>query len=590
MRWSIGRNGFRGMRLRRDTRYTGFPVSVVDAKLMHGDLRPFPCPEEKCDVGGVNTVVSTIAHINNNDCCSFEQDTRYFEDCDLIYWNDETGTPQISTLQQFCNGTGCDYGVQCPAGAPSIVSFESAPSAASTASCNSHFFAYRYSYIVEIGGREFEGHWSPPSTTILADATPNAVLGNIPNPGGCHTRVRVYRAASGNHSGQGTESEQLGGWFVVGDFGFGASYVDNRSYSSLQRKNPISPDEFGSPPANIRSLGITDNGVHFGIDDQCIMFTIPGLPMTWGPRRKICLPKNAGKPVLAVARGNDVYVYTDKKPVFLRAVISQSGIGFEMIVVQKQLPLVSVASATTGYAGEYFASNDGYYIWNETRIDNLTNDWFGYDDWCALDPSSISGAIIDDHLIFSTSVDAFMLTFGDRLSQINDQNSGSNLLVGLNLQGTMIGATAHVLDCNGKLRFHNNGMIYCWDLCSDITPKNHKDQPLETGENPCCPWTYCDFVDIDQCANLTRGEIKFDIRTLVDGITLRFYTVECEEPTLLKEVVVDDCKSFTLPACTPSEQYFFEATGCETTKHFSFASSLFELADSPLPDGKVTVT
>lgn len=585
MLWTVGRQGFNGMRPRRDSNVTGFPVSVVDAKLLHGSLRPFPCPEEKCNLNDVNAQVKTIVSLESDDCCSFTECTQYIQDCGLIYWNDETGSPMISTPEQFCTGEGCDYGVQCPTNAPSIVSYESAPSSDSTASCNSHFFAYRYSYIVEIGGREFEGHWSPPTACILADATPNAVLSNIPLPGGCHTRVRIYRAASGQHSGQGTEAEQLGGWFVVGDFPLGGPYSDNRSYSSLERSSPIGADEYGSPPSTIRSLGITDNGVHFGLDGQCLMFTIPGLPMTWGPRRKICIPESAGKPLLAKARGDDVYVYTDKKPVFLRSVISQSGIGFQPTVVQKQLPLVSKASVASGYAGEYFASVDGYYLWNETQLDNVSNDWFGYDDWCKLDPSSISGEIIDDHLIFSTSVDAFMLTMGDKLSQINGQNSGSNQLVGLNLNGTMIGATGHVLDCDNKLRFHKDGIIYCWNLCADIVSANHKESPLEDPSLSCCPWTYCDYVDMDECASLTRGEVKHDIRTSDQPISIKFYKVDCGEKELLKEFDIEDCKPFTLPACDPSEEYFFEATGCSTVYHFSFGSSLFELIDNPLPQG-----
>ena len=576
MRWSVGRKGFNGMRLRRDSRFTGLPLSVVDANLIHGDLRPFPCPIEKCDLGDVE--IATIAEVDECPCLTFDEHTCYFEDCGLYFWNDESGIPRISTPEQFCIGEGCTYGVQCPSAPPTIDSFETAPSTSNLAECDSHFFAYRYSYIVEIGGREFEGHWSPPSGCSNASADPQTILSGIEDPGGCHTKIRIYQAASGNHNGESLDAEELGGWFPVGTYPIGGTYQVTAKYCDLQRPDPISPDEYNSPPENIRSLGITDNGVAFGLEDQCLVYTLPCRPMTWSARRKICIPKRAGKPIKAVARGEDVYVYTDKKPVFLKGVISDSGIGFDLTVINKFLPLVSIGSITSGYAGEYYASTDGYYLWNQAQIDNVTNDWFGRDNWCQQDPESINGAIIEDYLVWSTSVDAFMLTFGDRLSQTQE---GSNTLVGLDMNGTMIGATAHKMNCDGKLEFANNGKVYCWDLCSDVTISHHKEQ-IENHET-CCPWRICEVIDVDQKQNMSRGEIKFDLSTLKNGIDLKYYQVVCCEKELLKELNIKDCSPFTLPGCSVAEDFMFEAMGCERVKHFSFASSLFELSDNPIP-------
>ena len=591
MRWSLGRGGFTGMRPRRDSRYNGESTSIVDANLIHGDLRPLPCPEEKCDTGGV---VETIVDIEENECCTFTECMSYTEDCGLYYWNDETGVAMISTPEEFCSGDGCEYVVQCPDAAPSVVASELAPDSSDTAACNAHFFSYRYSYIVEIGGREFEGHWSAPSECVLSTNPPNVTISGTPAINdGCHTKIRLYRAASGQHSGVGVNAEVLGGWYVVGDYPMGAIITDNLRYTELQRPDPIMPDEYGSPPPNLRSIGKTDNGVIFGIEGQCLHYTIPCRPMSWSPRRKICIPEHAGTPLLACARGQDVYVLTDKFPVFLDANLSDSGIGFRMNIIQKRIPLVSKASVTKGYQGIYYASTDGYYTIERDRPSNLTQEWFGRDDWCKLKPETISGVVAEDSLVWASEVDAFMLSHGDVVSQISNSAGnprrsaqlGGQTLVGLNLNGTMIGSTAHMLDCDNNIRFAKDGIVYCWDWCKNIIPAHHKDKPDESQEDPCCEWTYCDFIDVDQCMNFSRLEVKFDIRTLTDGITIKLYKVDCGEQELITEEVITDCEPIAIPGCVISERFLLEASGCETVKHLSFASSLQELVDQPTPQG-----
>lgn len=582
------------MRPRRRNHLTGYPISIIDANISHGDLRPYPCPTQLCDLQNTNAVVATIANEEDCPCLTFMEDTCFVKDCGLYYWNDLTGEPKISTPSDFCLGEGCDFGVQCPETSPVVASFENAPSVSSTTSCDSHYFAYRYAYIVEIGGREFEGHWSPPTEMILADATPNTLLSGIPAVGGCHTKVRIYRAATGVHNGESANIEELGGWFNVGTFDIGTPYRDSLSYSSIQRSDPVSPDEFGSPPQDIRCLGCTDNGVFFGISGQDLYYTLPGYPMSWSNRRMVCIPTKAGTPIKAVSRGEDVYVYTDGKPVFLRGVVSDSGISFDLNVVQKNLPLVSVGSVSSGYMGEFFASTDGFYIWNETSLDNLTIDWFGKEQWCKSDPSSIHAAIVENSLVWSTSVDAFVLTFGDRLSQVSadvrgtSQTLGTNILIALNLGDTMPGATAHTLSDNNTLLYHKGGIVYEWDLCADITPANHKSDDVAVSAN-CCPWTICDSIDTDRDSSITRGEIRFDGRTLTDGIDLSFYKVKCGEKELLKQLTVVSCEDYVLPGCVKTEQFHMEATGCEHVQHFTFASSCFQLIDDPISKPNVKI-
>lgn len=588
MRWSVGHFGFQGMRLRRDSRYTGLPKSVVDANLVHGDLRPFPCPEPVCDLQNPAAVVQTILDETDCDCLTFSEVMCFAKNCGLYFWNDETGAPLISTQAEFCLGDGCPYDIACPTTPPNIASIQGSSGSSSTADCDSHYFAYRYSYIITINGQEFEGHWSPPTNAVLADATPATVLNGIPNPGGCHTAVRIYRAASGYHSGESATSQEAGGWFVVGTFPLGGPFVDNDSYLTLQRTAPISPDEFSGPPQDIRSLGCADNGIIFGLKGQDLLYTLPCYPMSWSNKRRICIPEKAGTPIKVVARGDDLYVFTDKYPVLLRSVTGSDSIGFDLTIIQKLLPLASVGSITTGYIGEYFASDDGYYVWEGTEVRNLTKGWFGKEEWCRMDYQSISGVVVEDRLIWSTSVDAFMFYFGDRLSkfQVSSQREQNEFLIGLDLGGLMPGATAHMLTCENKLRFHKDGIVYEWDLCRDIVAEHHKNDVIS--HVPCCPWVYCDVVDLDRCGNMSRGEVRFDVRTLQNGINLSVFMVKCGERELLKELVVTDCSPFTLPACHNSEEYCIEATGCEHVKDFTFACSLKQLIDEPLPRENVS--
>lgn len=588
MRWSVGHLGFQGMRLRRDSRYTGRPKSVIDANLIYGDLRPFPCPIECCDVGDATAQISTIIDEEDCPCLTFTEHMCYFKHCGLYYWNDETGTPMISTQDQFCTGQGCDYGVDCPTTPPTISSINSTSGSSSTANCDSHYFSYRYSYVVEIGGIEFEGHWSPPTPAVLADAVPNAVLGGIPSPGGCHTKVRIYRAASGFHSGESANADIQGGWFNVGTYPIGGPYTDDRNYSTIQRSSPISPDEFNSPPSNLRSLGCTDNGVFFGLKDNTLMFTIPCYPMSWSDTRRICIPEKAGNAIKAVSYGDDIYVLTDKYPVLLKSVIGQESIGFDMTILPKIAPLVSQGSITKGYSGIFYASSDGYYAWRDTQLKNMTNRYLSKEEWCRSNEESINGTLVEDKLIWSTDVDAFMLYFGDSVSQISGLDPGeeSAFLIGLDLNGLMPGATGHMLGCDNIMRFAKDGKVYKWDFCRDIVAEHHKNDIIIHDE--CCPWTYCDYMDADRCENLSRGEVKFDTRTLKNGVTLDLYVVKCGERELLTSLIIESCKPFTIPACHNTEEYCFEAKGCEHVKDFSFACSLKGLIDEPLPRGKVS--
>lgn len=204
---------------------------------------------------------------------------------------------------------------------------------------------YVYTYVSEIGE---EGPPSDPSEQIDLGGRQGAQLtipSMDPNISGNYNinRIRIYRTATGNFSGQFQFVDEL----PVSD----ATYHDVKSDSVLGETIPST--EYDPPPDKLKGLRVTAQGFGVGFYDNKVCFSEPNLLHAWPTSYQVALDSDIVS--LEVVDGG-IVVGTVGRPYLIQGIDPRSMMPRELGVDYACIAKRSIV--TFGY-GVVYASDDG---------------------------------------------------------------------------------------------------------------------------------------------------------------------------------------------------------------------------------------
>ena len=545
-----------------------YASAICDADIRDGCIKPYPCVEEVCESEGpIGTIIST------DPCCTFDGCVNEVKDfcCANSFWTEEIGDEvMIPQVGDPC-GESCDFTAPCP-DAPTVMYPD-------CEDCKSCFSSYRFAYVLEIGGQEYQGEMSPPSQISPHCPCPDVSGWSFPDP--CITKVRVYRAESGFKDGSQKTTDNAG-WFYVGETSE-LTFTDCVDTCDLQPADPFI-EEFRFPPEDLRCITMTDDGVYAGLSGREIWITLVGQPNTWRPEYTI--HKDWGDPVAVCALQEDLVVMTTNRLITYNMGLDTLGPRAQRTVSLGSFPICSKKSIAKGNSGIIFASTAGLVAVQSSGVRGslqaqvISSPWFSAADWKRMDPESMVSTMYNGSYIMSTSVDSYMFSFGDGAYA----NAPETALTGLNLplpgspkgeEGVAIGATALVADEDKcTIHFGKDNKVYEWRPDDQGEPRSHKDNK-ECDEYDRCPYFYRSAQQrFPRKITLNSGRADVDSRKGETEMTL--YRGLCDGECDIACVKEINCDEFRMGGCGRSNNWFFELCGtadvCDLTLATSCAS------------------
>ena len=531
---------FHGLQPNRAARLldVNYAEDAVDAKLWNGQITNFPCPTVHCSPG---IVAKTIT--KGFDCClNWETHVNLVQDCGTVFWTGD-GLPKIATTAELCAGEENPWAIQQPP----------QPIATYTPCATSRVRYVAYMVVVEItvGGRKLFSPLSLPTEWLSPCADSAVTITALWTAHPLATAFHIYRAEAGFHEGSESATPINTAWFLAG-VTTSNTFADHAGSFDTKPAHPLL-FEWGNPPADLHSLVQTDDGVYAGLSGEYLWYTLPGEPMTWSARRTRHVRKRWGKPLQLVARGETLYLLTDNTPVIYEVRLTDTGVRLNRTVIEKHLPLSSIGGTATSSKGIIYPSDSGLVALTGTTAAILSSPWWNKDQWRALRPDTLVGAVHEDAYVFSTRNAAYVLEFGDDMYA---DNKTANLMR-LSLNNTIVDASA--MAASDALYWVTDGVGYRWD----------RDGEAAT----CCPFTYrTAVVDGNLPLTLTAAEVHGDPDM---SLTVRYYR-ETEVRGVrekLRELSVFERTPFRLPGTHRNEDTFFELEGCGVVDSVTFATS-----------------
>lgn len=242
--------------------------------------------------------------------------------------------------------------------------------------------AYIYTHVTDRGE---ESAPSPESELVDVDQNDTVSLVLPAAPTGRHIETaRVYRSNLSNSTGD----YQLVAEVVVSTSA-PTSLTDDVKSTALGEICPSTT--WDEPPSNLRNMVMLSNGIIAGIvgNTNTVAFSEAGVPYAWPPEYQ---KPTRHRPVALAAFGQTLFVGTQGVPVYMSGVDPAS---ISSVDVPSNQALAGPRSLAMVEGGVLFASPDGLCFADASGIRLVTANHYSAEDWKALNPSSIFGAVQD---------------------------------------------------------------------------------------------------------------------------------------------------------------------------------------------------
>lgn len=336
-----------------------------------------------------------------------------------VYYTGD-GAPKKTNLTLATSGSGAypqaslPMGVYQPTIAPNV-----ATTGTVTSTTNPQTVAYIYTNLSTFGSLTEESGPSLASALITYNTGQNVVVSGFQAvPSGYNiTKRRIYRTVSGSSSAN---------YQFVADIPVANStFTDTVATASL---GVVCPSLlYVEPPATLQGLITHPNGSLVGFSGNTIYFSEPYLPHAWPVGYQINVPY---KIIGLGLWGQSVVVVTDRYPYMLSG-YTPGQITSER--VQLLEPGVSKRSIQSDQNGVLYASPNGLVSIGYQNRGVITNGIYRRDQWQALVPNIMQGALVDGKYYgtFATSADnnSIVITSDDvpALSKLGIQPSATHV-------------------------------------------------------------------------------------------------------------------------------------------------------------------
>lgn len=287
-------------------------------------------------------------------------------------------------------------GVPNPTGAPTL--------SASSSSGTVETRAYVYTYISEFGDVKEESGPSPAATVIVTTSGATVTVSGFtapPTTGYNITARRIYRTITGATSVT---------YSFVAEIPLATtSYVDSLTVAELGSELPSL--YWSPPPDDLKGLVALPNGMLVGFLGNQVWFSEPYYPHAWPEQYMLTVDY----PIVGLGvYETNVVVCTTRYP-YLISGVSPTSMSQQKLPIPQ--PCVSKRSIASDQYGVLYASPNGLVSLGSGSQDVVTVPLYTRDEWQALDPYSMRGAIYNNmYMGFSNvngSIQGIVISRGD---------------------------------------------------------------------------------------------------------------------------------------------------------------------------------
>lgn len=290
-----------------------------------------------------------------------------------------------------------ELGVPTPTGAPTVT-------VAGTGTAPIETRAYVYTHVTVFGTISEESAPSPATNANVNYSGDSVVITGFSTPPSGNYNFqyrRIYRSVIGAT----TVGYQLVAEIPIAT----SSYTDTKT--ALQLGVSLPSLYYAPPPSGLQGLVAMPNGMMAGFTGNQIWFCEPYLPHAWPSNYMM----TTEYPIVGLGVfGNTLFVGTTRNPYLLTGTTPTSMAQEKLPMVQ---PCVSKRSITSDQFGVLYGSPNGLVSVAPGLLDVISNALFTRDEWQAINPSSLIGAIYNNMYLgfynVSGTRNSFVLMRGD---------------------------------------------------------------------------------------------------------------------------------------------------------------------------------
>lgn len=519
-----------------------------NVKLWHGRLEPFRMPEpvHEAPAGCVRTMHRFgCCWLTWSDPCI--EVAEWLPDCQRVYVTGAAPYPIVAEMP----GDGCAFdwkrvGLPVPEQGPAAVPLDASKPERTTSS-RSYFFVYVNSF-----GEE--GAPSPASDELL-DMHEGAVARvSIPAPptGWDIAGIRLYRIAEGFNDGTKAGAPTATAALFVVDLPPVAQTYDDGALSDELAEANVS-QQYTPPPDNLENITQLPDGVLAGSVGNRVLFCEPYQPQAWPQDYELHLDDNVR--ALKWQEGA-LYAMTDGHPYAITEECTEAGGCCRKVFrFRKPAPIASRKSAAQAPDGVVYASDAGLMYLAGRKMSLLTGPWYAKDDWQALLPHTMIGAIVEGQYLAVTSKPAAFLF--DIRDGIENDGMQDNDLMPLTLTPNALHGTR-----DGRLYLAFGNVVHEWDAGAEFLPYRWRSK-----------------------LTAAPGQTNFAAAKVVlagypwpkpapFGVRFRYYTDE----RLALDRPVKHSNPFRLKSGQRNLDFAVDVSGVESVREIHVATSMAELA------------
>ncbi|WP_333679868.1 hypothetical protein [Dyella sp.] len=517
-----------------------------NCKLWHGTLAPFrmPAPVYEAPESCVRTMYRF-------ECCWLTWDNpcvdvaEWLPTCRRVFVTGADVYPLVSELP--AEGCAFDFkrvGLPAPENAPQVVPVDASKPIQTTSSR-----VYVYTYVNSFGE---EGVPSPPSDALLDmyEGAAAVVSIDVPPAGWDIAAIRLYRVQEGVLDGTAAAAPTGSAYLFVTELPPQAqSFTDDIPADGLAEGNVSLT--YSPPPDGLRNITQLPDGVLAGSVGRQVWFCESYQPQAWPLDTMLQLDDD----VIALVWSNGVlYALTDGHPYAISEQCVDGNCCREAWRFPKPMPIASKKSAAAAADGAVYAGASGLVLLAGKRMAVITGPWFGKDDWQALLPHTMTGAMVDGQYFASTCKTTFLFSLRDGVE--NDGLQGNDLM-----PLTLTPNALHTAR-DGKLYLAFGNVVHEWDAGADFLPYCWRSKQLaQVGQTNFAAAK----VTLDGYPYPALAPFGVTFRLLTDGRQALARPVKHSAP-------------FRLPSNRRNLNFEVEVSGTESVRDIVLATSMSEMS------------
>jgi hypothetical protein len=258
--------------------------------------------------------------------------------------------------------------------------------------------------------RSEESDWSPVSAMVTVDPrdTVTVTRGDVAS-GYNITHWRLYRSSTTNTGAAFQyvpEGEDAGIPVAT------STVTDDHPQVALEETGQTRG--WLMPPENLRGLVAMPNNFLAGFYDQTLAFSHPNYPHAWPMEYRLTVEP----PIVALAVVDQtLFVGTRAHPYVVSGADPSS---MSMLKLDVHQPVMSKRSVAVGGGGVVFAGADGLFVFHGMTLTNVTEGVYSREDWQALRPETMIGAMHDGvyYCLYGTGAAQGCLVFDPKSKKV----------------------------------------------------------------------------------------------------------------------------------------------------------------------------